>query len=142
MLSDVLRIEEFELKGVKHIQIVCEDETLFVFPKSDCLCLPISHATTEEMSVYIWYKIRDMLKDNDVDLSKRGIKTMEITVQEAVGQESVFRCDVDYKGDVLKDYIPIGGDPGYFAKACQQYCVSCRKSHVGNDDDEEEEEKV
>lgn len=130
LLSDVIRIEEVDLSGVPHMQLTCEDNSLFVFPKSDCLCLPISHATTEEMSVYIWWKVRDMLKDNDVDLSKRGIRTMEITVQEAVGQESVFRCDVGYEGDVLKRYIPIGGEPGLFVKACREFCVHCVEQNL------------
>ena len=119
MNSDVLKIDEFSLgeeEGNVHMRLICEDNSVFVFPKSDCLLLPITHATTEEMSVYIWVKVLEMLEDNSVYLSSRGIKTMEITVQEAVGQESVFRCDVDEEGDVLARYLPRGDMEGGFVR--------------------------
>jgi dihydroneopterin triphosphate aldolase (PTPS-III) / 6-pyruvoyltetrahydropterin synthase len=74
------------------VKLVCEDGSLFVFPKQDCAMLPIVHATTEELAVYLWGKILQGL--DATFLRKRGIHTMEITVAEAIGQEATFRYPI------------------------------------------------
>jgi len=74
------------------VRIVCEDGSVFVFPKQDCAMLPIVHASAEELAIYLW---SELLKGLDADvLMQRGIHTMEVTVAEAVGQEATFRWPI------------------------------------------------
>ncbi|KAL7524629.1 hypothetical protein ACHAXR_001438 [Thalassiosira sp. AJA248-18] len=94
------------------VEIVCEDGSTFIFPRQDCLLLPIIHSTAEELAVYIYGKILQKL---DAEyLVKRGVKAMEVTVSEAVGQDAVFRNAIPVSGgglDVLqyirKSEIPV-----------------------------------
>jgi 6-pyruvoyltetrahydropterin/6-carboxytetrahydropterin synthase len=94
-LSDVMEItERTEENGQVAVLLNCEDGSNFVFPKSDCAMLPIVHATTEELAIYIWGKILNGL--NAEYLLKRGIHTMEINVAEAVGQDATFRMRIPH----------------------------------------------
>jgi len=86
--SDVLQIEHEN----GSVRIECEDGAVFVFPRQDCCILPLVHATTEELSIYLWAEILNGL--NADYLIKRGIHTMEVTVAESVGQESTFRLEI------------------------------------------------
>ena len=93
-LSDVLdiTIENHGKTGgpqQEHVKIVCEDGAMFLFPLQDCAMLPIVHATTEELAIYLWGKILNGLDASF--LRNRGIHTMEVTVAEAIGQEATFR---------------------------------------------------
>ena len=36
------------------VTILCEDGSRFVFPRQDCLILPIMHSTCEELSIYVY----------------------------------------------------------------------------------------
>ena len=80
------------------VSITCEDGSIFVFPKTDVAMIPIVHATTEELAIYLWGRI---LHGLDAEyLLKRGIHTMEITCAEAIGQDATFRLEIptDLKG--------------------------------------------
>eukprot|EP00555_Chaetoceros_dichaeta_P015580 CAMPEP_0198254532 /NCGR_PEP_ID=MMETSP1447-20131203/4820_1 /TAXON_ID=420782 /ORGANISM="Chaetoceros dichaeta, Strain CCMP1751" /LENGTH=197 /DNA_ID=CAMNT_0043940613 /DNA_START=18 /DNA_END=607 /DNA_ORIENTATION=+ len=66
VLSDVMQIsvlkgssEEEGGSKLAHdtVKLVCEDGATFLFPLTDCAMLPIVHATTEELAVYLWGKI-------------------------------------------------------------------------------------
>ncbi|CAB9517336.1 Inherit from COG: 6-pyruvoyltetrahydropterin synthase activity [Seminavis robusta] len=100
MLSDVITISVIdnnsnnnpELGDGAIVKLVCEDGAVFVFPKQDCLLLPLVHATAEELAIYLWGKILQGL--DATFLRKRGIHTMEVTVAEAVGQEALFRHEI------------------------------------------------
>ena len=71
------------------VHIVCEDGSVFLFPRQDCLLLPIMHSTAEELAIYLYGKILEKL---DAEyLHKRGVQVMEVTVSEAVGQDATFR---------------------------------------------------
>lgn len=78
------------------VTISCQDGSVFVFPKSDCVMLPIVHATAEELAIYLWSQILAGL--NADYLMKRGIHTMEVIVAEAIGQEAVFRLEIAKAG--------------------------------------------
>jgi len=106
MLSDVIKIETvvegINGKAKDHLKLTCEDGTIFVFPRDDCAMLPIVHATTEELAIYLWRKI---IVDLDcVLLKSRGINTMEITVAEAPGQEATFRLEIP---EIMKEDDPM-----------------------------------
>jgi dihydroneopterin triphosphate aldolase (PTPS-III) / 6-pyruvoyltetrahydropterin synthase len=74
----------------EYIRIECTmDQTQFLFPKQDCVLLPIVHATAEELAIYIYCEIINQLQASY--LIQRNIHCMEITVAEAIGQEAVFR---------------------------------------------------
>lgn len=72
------------------VAIECEDGSIFVFPRQDCLLLPIMHSTAEELAIYIYGKILSKLDSGY--LRQRGVTAMEVTVSEAVGQDATFRC--------------------------------------------------
>lgn len=65
--------------------------------------LPIVHATTEELAVYLWGRILGGM--NAEYLLQRGIHTMEVIVNEAVGQEAVFRQEIPQGG--LQDDLDV-----------------------------------
>jgi 6-pyruvoyltetrahydropterin/6-carboxytetrahydropterin synthase len=110
-LSDTIVITVEGDEGKENVKLVCEDGATFLFPLSDCSMLPIVHATTEELAIYLWCKILQGL-DGEL-LRKRGIHTMEVTVAEAVGQEALFRYEIpenvpaDFALDV-RDFIATG----------------------------------
>ncbi|GAX12160.1 hypothetical protein FisN_1Hh085 [Fistulifera solaris] len=91
MYSDVLKIESDDNTST-NIRITCQDGSSFSFPKQDCAMLPIVHATTEEIAIYLWSEILKGL--NSQYLAQRGIHTMEVTVAEAPGQQATFRWEI------------------------------------------------
>ena len=94
--SDVLEITTTE----ESVRISCQDASVFVFPRQDCALLPIVHATTEEMAVYLWAEILKGLRADF--LQQRGIHTMEVTVAEAIGQEATFRWAIPQDSNFLE----------------------------------------
>ena len=95
------------------VHIVCEDKSTFIFPRQDCLLLPIMHSTAEELAIYLYGKILDKLDASY--LHARGVKAMEITVSEAVGQDATFRRalpkvgshnDFDVASYISKEQVP------------------------------------
>ena len=74
----------------EYIQIICSmDGTKFLFPKNDCILLPIVHATAEELAIYIYCQILNQITIDYLLL--RNIYMMEITVAEAPTQQATFR---------------------------------------------------
>jgi 6-pyruvoyl-tetrahydropterin synthase len=117
MLSDVLKItiEEGEGNefcgqcedGSEHkdkklkpthpgsITIQCEDGSRFLFPRQDCLLLPIMHSTCEELAIYVYSQL---LKGLNRDyLESHGVCAMEVTVSESTGQDATFRRQIPKK---------------------------------------------
>ena len=97
-LSNVMEIAEGTIldNDQESVTLKCEDGSVFCFPKSDCAMIPIVHATTEELAIYLWGRI---LRGLDADyLIKRGIHTMEVTCAEAVGQDATFRLEIPKDG--------------------------------------------
>lgn len=91
-LSNVMEITSTKEGEQESVTLKCEDGSVFVFPKSDVSMIPIVHATTEELAVYLWGRI---LRGLDAEyLLKRGIHTMEVTCAEAVGQDATFRLEI------------------------------------------------
>jgi 6-pyruvoyl-tetrahydropterin synthase len=122
MYSDVLTITSDETS----VNIACEDGSRFVFPRSDCFMLPIVHATTEELAVYLWAEILNGLQVEY--LIMRGINSMEVTVAEAPGQEATFRYNVPserngFQLDV-REFITKG-------EVVPMPCLDCRKMQKG-----------
>jgi len=77
----------------QQVRIVCRvDGAVFSFPRTDCALLPIVHATTEEIAIYLWAEILNGLQADY--LIQRQIHTMEVTVAEAPGQEATFRLEI------------------------------------------------
>lgn len=87
MYSNVLHIDT-ETEPGSVILTYPADGSRFVFPIGDCALLPIVHATTEEMAIYLWDQLLQSL--NCDYLVKRKVHTMAVTVAEAPGQEATF----------------------------------------------------
>ncbi|EJK69873.1 hypothetical protein THAOC_08829, partial [Thalassiosira oceanica] len=60
------------------VTIVTEDGSTFVFPRQDCLLLPLAHTTAEEFAVYLHSRIVAGLDGSY--LEARGVTAMEVTV--------------------------------------------------------------
>jgi len=89
LYADALDIEVGEV----NVRIKCHvDGAEFLFPRNDCSLLPIVHATTEELAVYLYAEILKELKPDH--LLGRNIHTMEVTVAESPGQEATFRWPI------------------------------------------------
>ena len=95
------------------VHIVCEDKSTFIFPRQDCLLLPIMHSTAEELAIYLYGKILDKLDASY--LHTRGVKAMEVIVSEAIGQDAIFRRaipqvgsqnDFDVASYISKEQVP------------------------------------
>ncbi len=109
MYSPVLKITEIpnndgnssnsngtKKKKSSSVEIICEDGDRFLFPRGDCVMLPIAHSTAEELAMYMWGRI---LTELDAKyLVNRGIHTMAVTCAEATGQEAVFRMTIPKEG--------------------------------------------
>jgi dihydroneopterin triphosphate aldolase (PTPS-III) / 6-pyruvoyltetrahydropterin synthase len=111
MLSNVLDISIHREDEHETVKLVCEDGSVFVFPRQDCLLLPLVHATAEELAIYLWGQILQGL--DPAFLTQRGIHTMEISVAEAVGQEALFRYKIpkdakDARLLDIRDFIDSG----------------------------------
>lgn len=131
MHSDVLTITLDDTS----VHIECQDGSKFMFPKGDCALLPIVHATTEEMAIYLYAEILNGLDANY--LLQRGLHTMEVTVAEAPGQEATFRLAIpvniasEFKLDVREfivkgNIIPV---PCLLDKD-DKCCANCKQSQA------------
>jgi dihydroneopterin triphosphate aldolase (PTPS-III) / 6-pyruvoyltetrahydropterin synthase len=87
-LSDVMHIDEVE----GNVTLKCQDGAFFSFPRSDCAMLPIVHATTEELAVYLYSEI--LSRFGTEQLLQRNIHSMEVNVSEAPGQDASFRLRI------------------------------------------------
>ena len=140
-LSDVMDVGvEVNDNGDEQVTLLCEDGARFVFPRTDCVMLPIVHSTAEELAVYVSGQIL-----NKADLQffrERQIHTLEVTVSEAPGQDAVFSLPIptevelksgapfDVKSYILGAEIPVTPCPSIdkpaarVAKPCTD-CVDC-----------------
>lgn len=84
------------------VHIECEDGSTFIFPRQDCLLLPIMHSTAEELAIYLYGKI--LAKLDAEYLHKRGVTVMEVTVSEAVGQDAIFRRAIPKPGSLQNEF--------------------------------------
>ena len=67
------------------VTMVCQDGSAFTFPKKDCAMLPLVHTTTEEIAIYLWDRILELIT---VDyLFKRGVVSMQVNVAEGSEKE-------------------------------------------------------
>jgi 6-pyruvoyl-tetrahydropterin synthase len=138
-LSDVMEITVATNDlGKETVTLSCQDGSTFVFPKDDCAMLPIVHATTEELAIFLWSRIVEEL--NSEYLLQRGVHTMEVTVAEAAGQEAVFRLEIpadlkdkhlDVRSFITEGEIvptPCPSRPDEKPKAdCGGSCDNCRQ---------------
>jgi 6-pyruvoyltetrahydropterin/6-carboxytetrahydropterin synthase len=67
-----------------------EDGTRFVFPASDCVLLPIAHASAEELAAYVLSRLRAGLGAH----AMRGLTEIEVGVSEAPGQAAFCRAEL------------------------------------------------
>ena len=70
------------------VVLVYEDGARFVFPASDCVLLPIVHASAEELAAYVLARLREGLDAHAV----RGLTEIEVGVGEAPGQAAYCRA--------------------------------------------------
>ena len=82
--SDCLRIRADEL--VVTVEYEADE---FRFPRGDVLLLPIVHTSVEEIAQYLAGELR-----RELDAEGIGpLETVEVAVEESVGQQAVYRCE-------------------------------------------------
>jgi 6-pyruvoyltetrahydropterin/6-carboxytetrahydropterin synthase len=89
MIPAASEVLEISRSGAEVI-VVCEDGTRFSFPATDCVLLPITHTSAEELAGHI---CRLLIERLDV-LGRRGVTAVEVAVEEAPGQEARFRQEL------------------------------------------------
>ena len=72
------------------VVLVYEDGARFVFPATDCVLLPIVHASAEELAAYVLSRLREGLGAH----AMRGLTEIEVGVSEAPGQAAYCRADL------------------------------------------------
>lgn len=72
------------------IVMVYEDGDRFLFPATDCVVLPIVHASAEELAAYVLSRLREGLGQ----LAMRGLTEIEVGVSEAPGQAAYCRAEL------------------------------------------------
>eukprot|EP00924_Labyrinthula_sp_SR-Ha-C_P008827 snap_masked-scaffold_2-processed-gene-4.4-mRNA-1 protein AED:0.05 eAED:0.06 QI:0/-1/0/1/-1/1/1/0/183 len=82
--SNVLKISTKE----KQVEVICEDDSFFSFPRKDCAILPLVHSSAEELAEYLLSELYiDFKKEfGDDYLDQRGISEIEVSVSEAPNQ--------------------------------------------------------
>jgi 6-pyruvoyl-tetrahydropterin synthase len=84
--SDCLRVAD---EG-SQLTVTYDDGSTFSFPKADVVMLPIVHSSAEELARYVLARLRAELPD----LSRRGVRAIEVGVAEAPGQVAYCREEV------------------------------------------------
>lgn len=72
------------------VVLVYEDGARFVFPATDCILLPIVHASAEELAAYVLSRLREGLGAH----AMRGLTEIEVGVGEAPGQAAYCRAEL------------------------------------------------
>jgi 6-pyruvoyl-tetrahydropterin synthase len=72
------------------VVLVYEDGARFLFPATDCVLLPIVHASAEELAAYVLARLREGLGAH----AMRGLTEIEVGVSEAPGQAAYCRADI------------------------------------------------
>jgi 6-pyruvoyltetrahydropterin/6-carboxytetrahydropterin synthase len=70
------------------VVLVYEDGARFLFPATDCVVLPIVHASAEELAGYVLARLREKLGVH----AMRGLTEIEVGVSEAPGQAAYCRA--------------------------------------------------
>jgi 6-pyruvoyl-tetrahydropterin synthase len=70
------------------VVLVYEDGARFLFPATDCMLLPIVHASAEELAGYVLARLREGLGAH----AMRGLAEIEVGVSEAPGQAAFCRA--------------------------------------------------
>lgn len=70
------------------VVLTYEDGARFLFPASDCVLLPIVHASAEELAEYVLSRLRHGLDPHTL----RGLTEIEVGVSEAPGQAAYCRA--------------------------------------------------
>ena len=68
----------------------CASGDAKVFPASDCVLLPIVHASAEELAGYVLTRLREGLGTH----AMRGLTEIEVGVSEAPGQAAFCRAQL------------------------------------------------
>jgi dihydroneopterin triphosphate aldolase (PTPS-III) / 6-pyruvoyltetrahydropterin synthase len=72
------------------VVLIYEDGARFLFPATDCVLLPIVHASAEELAGYVLSRLREGLGT----LAMRGLTEIEVGVSEAPGQAAYCRAEL------------------------------------------------
>ncbi len=72
------------------IVLTYEDGARFLFPATDCVLLPIVHASAEELAEYVLARLREGLGAH----AMRGFTEIEVGVSEAPGQAAYCRVEL------------------------------------------------
>jgi 6-pyruvoyltetrahydropterin/6-carboxytetrahydropterin synthase len=69
------------------VELVCEDDSRFVLPRSDVALVPIAHSSAEELARYLCERLARELERR----SRSTLEVVEVGVAEAPGQAATYR---------------------------------------------------
>ena len=75
--------EQIKIKEIDSELELSVGDKSYVFPKRDCLLLPLSNVTCEELAVLFWNEIRNKLG--------RVFESMEVLIEEKKGQGARYK---------------------------------------------------
>lgn len=70
------------------VTVTFEDKR-WVFPREDCILLPVANTTAEELARWIAYEVREIMKPS----VGSSLETLEVAVDENHGQWGICRID-------------------------------------------------
>src|ERR1700730_10221536 len=66
----------------------------YVFPRVDCALLPVPNTTVEMLAELLASRLRTELEKTGTPLGPRGVRAIEMEVEENFGQSAVYRVEL------------------------------------------------
>ena len=73
------------------VRVAYEGQPRYVFPSKDCALLPVPNTTVEMLAQMLAGQLEDELRRMGAPLGERGLTTIEMEVEENIGQAATSR---------------------------------------------------
>jgi len=73
------------------VRVAYEGQPRYVFPAKDCALLPVPNTTVEMLAQMLAGQLEDELRRMGAPLGERGLTTIEMEVEENIGQAATYR---------------------------------------------------
>src|ERR1700730_16962463 len=78
----------------ERVTVAYEGKPRYVFPRSDCALLPLPNTTVEMLAELLTTRLRTELEKTGTPLGPRGVRAIEMEVEENFGQSAVYRVEL------------------------------------------------
>ena len=73
------------------VRVAYEEKPRYLFPAKDCALLPVPNTTVEMLAEMLAGQLEDELRRMGAPLGERGLTTIEMEVEENIGQAATYR---------------------------------------------------